>query len=54
MAKENVVDEEKEKTKEEDYAIGCFEENFMKHNICPLATYGWCKDAPKCKTMAGI
>lgn len=41
----------RKKTKEEDYSIGCFKENYMVPHVCPLATGKYCKDAIKCKNM---
>ena len=35
----------------EDYVEGCFKEFFMVPHICPLATFKWCKNAPRCKSM---
>ena len=41
------------KTKEEDYSIGCFKENYMVLHVCPLATGGHCKEAIKCINRKG-
>ena len=48
--KENMQQEQKTQP-EEDYAEGCHKENYMKPNICPIATGGWCKDYIKCRSM---
>ena len=43
------IQEIEEKTQEEDYAEGCFAENYMVPHVCPIATGGWCRDYIKCK-----
>lgn len=43
--------QEKEQT--EDDVVGCFEANYLKPRICPVATGGWCKDYTKCKSLDG-
>ena len=35
----------------EDYVIGCHRENYMKPNICPVATGSWCRDYVKCRSL---
>ena len=39
------------KDPEDDYAAGCFKENYMVPNVCPVATGGWCRDYTRCKNM---
>ena len=38
---------------EEDYVEGCHKENYMKPNICPVATGNWCRDYVKCRSLEG-
>ena len=45
------IQEIEEQTKEEDYAEGCYKENYMVPHVCPIATGGWCRDYVKCKCM---
>lgn len=50
---DETIQEIEEETKEEDYAEGCFVENYMVPHVCPIATGGWCRDYIKCKGKEG-
>lgn len=36
---------------EEDYVIGCHEENYMVPHVCPISTGGWCRDYVRCRNL---
>lgn len=42
-----------QQAKEEDYVEGCFKENYLVQQVCPVATGVWCKDYTKCKSLDG-
>lgn len=45
------VKQAKQETEKEDYAAGCYKENYMVPNVCPVATGNWCRDYVKCKSL---
>lgn len=47
------LEQEYESKKEEDYVVGCHNENYMKPHICPVATGNWCRDYVKCRSLKG-
>ena len=51
MEEERQEIQEQTKTKQEDYVVGCHNENYMVSHICPVATGGWCRDYVKCRSM---
>lgn len=45
------IQEIKEQTKEEDYVVGCHNDNYIVPHICPVATGNWCRDYVKRRNL---